>query len=750
MANSSHDTPDYQPDERRYWASEDEEKIGSAVQWRFHHYQERMEDEGRKEIWRTADLCYHGRNPDGGYANSHEITFGGEQGEVAQIHIGQFRRHVNGQVGLATSSRPAFEVTAVSNDPEAVASTMVGRQVLDYDLDDGGLEEALVRAHIRAVLYSEGYVVQIWDPWAGEIVSTEEVPGEQVEESEPGIPDRDEAAADAGGEGEEPDAVAPVEIPVHEGEIRILVRSPLDVARDMDLDHVEDAPWYIVRERVNRWELAARFPDSAETRQNILEEENAPADIWQLWKPGRSMNPGYQSDYVHTLTLYHEPSDALPAGRIVECLASGNVLFDGPYHYDHCVVHRDIPTDEIDQAVGYADSWDMLAPSQALDAQESLILTIQDASSALNWVAPRGQNVDTKQLTGMLKLVEYDDDGVGKAPPGLMERPQVTKDDFAGAEHWLSHIQKLSGQNAVVQGDPESNITSGNFAALVASMAVKAVDRQTAAYAGLMRSVMTARLKLYRMFVSEPRVIDITGKDKLGHVREFVGDDLKGAHRVRIEVGSPMMRTLQGKTEIATRMLADYGPQVITPAKFFQLLNTGRLDDIDDTDIAQHKMVARKENELFRTGDPDQPAVAKHQHHACHMAEHIKEADSMDMELVDGEGPNPELLRRMVALQGHISAHEGIWPTLTPAMIAATGQEMLPPPPPPPGMGPPMDGPPGPDGPPPPMGGPPPPGPGGPPPPPPIPGPPTPTMGPTDSPIEPAQPAPNPLAPMEA
>jgi hypothetical protein len=176
-------TTSYTPDPARYWADEDTDKIASAVRYQWDRYQQRIQTEGRVAIWRIADLCYHGRNPDGGVANARRIAFGGDNGASALIHLGAFRRHLQSQIGLVTGQRPAFDMSASTNDPESVASTTIARQLLEHDLDHEGLESALREAHTRAVLYSEGYIVQTWDPHMGEPVGTEDVPAALVDDA---------------------------------------------------------------------------------------------------------------------------------------------------------------------------------------------------------------------------------------------------------------------------------------------------------------------------------------------------------------------------------------------------------------------------------------------------------------------------------------------------------------------------------------------------------------------------------------
>ena len=662
----------YSPSSDRYWASEEGESIAPAVKLRWDRYQRSIQNDGRAEIWRTADLCLHGRNPDGGYANSVRVTFGGEEGEVAQYHMGHYRDLVRRMHTIATSDRPAVEVTARTNDPEATAEVGIARQLLEYDLDEDRLEEALQKAHMRALVYSEGYVVQTWDYQAGEVIGTRMVSPEVVDRGAPGIPGEEDS------EGGYP---MPVEVPVYAGAVRTIVRSPMDVARDLDGDTTAEAPWYIVRTREHRWSLAAAYPESSERRRAILEAPAASEDEWMLWQHRRRASEG-DSDYIHVLTLYHPPSHALPQGRIVVVVGE-TALSDDPYPYDHCVVHGDVPAEELDRAVGYGETWDLLALSQALDSVESGMLSVGDAGSLVRWQAARGQNVNSRMLDTGMTVVEYDDDGMGRPGPSLMDRPEVRDSDFKLSTHYREGMETISGVNATTRGMAESEVKSGADRALIATMAVKANSAQQRSYANLMRSVLGARLALYRENLHGEKVIERTGRDTAGHVAVVDAAQLASVRRVRVELGPANLRTTEGKLAIADRMFEMYGPEVVTPAKYQALLATGRLDDLEDP-IAEHKVLARRENDLFREGQGDRVAAMVYHHHACHIREHAR--DLNNLELLMDPSRTPEIEARLAHLMDHVQQ----WQSAPPELLQATGQQ------PSPGamMGPPPGGPP--------------------------------------------------------
>jgi hypothetical protein len=680
----------YTPDPDVYWAAQDREQIGPAVADAFRCYADRVKADGRLAVWRMADRAYHGRNPDGAsYANAHEITFAGKSGEVAQIHVGHYRQIVGAQLTIATESRPGVECTATSNDPEAISDTIVARQLLEYDLDEGGLEDDLHTTHERALTFGEGFLVQTWDHHAGELVGTRELSPGIVDDAEPGIPGVEPGSMPT----DDPMALMmapPVEMPVREGRVRVEVRSPLDVARDLDRDEFADQPWYVVRTRVHRWELAARYPEDAAKREAILSAPGVGQDSWSL--RSSKLSTGRESDYVYKLTLYHPPSDALPQGRIVE-VVDEQPLEDEPYPYDHMVVHHDVPSLELDSAQGYGDSWDMLAVSQALDASESGMLSVADAGSLIRWRANKDSKTDTRQLDQGMTLVEFASTGQpGERGPELMERPEVRGSDLEYTQHHRKNLEMLSGINATLRGSAESEVKSGADRALIATMAVRANSKHQRSLAKLIRSVLNGRVKLYKQFCTEERLVEIAGRDKSGHVASFSSQTLENVRRVRVDIGPPELRLAEGKIALADEMLEAFGPEVITPAKYLALRTLGRLDDIDDL-IAEQKALARKENDALRDGRAAEVKCMVFHHHEIHIAEHTR--DLMNVEIIGDANRLTEIMTRLA----HLNEHVMQWSGTPPEILQATGQRPAPstlmgpgaappgaPPMPPPGM----------------------------------------------------------------
>lgn len=652
-----------------YWAAEAVKRpdtdstgdIGARVRERWERFWRGAEDRGLVSIWRRNVRAYYGQDPDGGYGSSSGLAFDGEQGELIVTHSGDYRQLVRQMHTLATSARPHLEATAASNDPEAISQTITARQVLEYDLDEGagGLEEVLERCHERALVAGEGYVIDEWDPEEGEAIGI----------APAYMPD----AEDAMPEVQQPERV------VHEGGPRARYKGPWDVARDLDVQAGGSHRWYIVRDRVHRWELAARYPEHART---ILGAPDAAASSEQLW-PGDQSTTG--SDYVELLTLYHLPTAALPTGRRVEVCCSA-VLTDVDHPGEEPLVHVDVPGEEMIEATGYSDAWSLLVHQLALDGVEGAMLTTHDAGAVPNWIAKKGQNVNARDLSQRLRVIEYDGDP-GDAPPGLAERPEVRDSDRQLAEYLRGNMQRLSGINATVRGETDANVKSGAHAALIASMAVQANSGQQRSYGKVQRSVLNGRLRLYQQHATEKRLIELTGRDSVGHVMAFTADDLAQVRRVRIELGSAYLRTVQGKKDVADTLLERF-PAVITPDRYLTMLQTGRLDDVMNRE-ATHKVNAKRENDALRdwqvppevaagmvemTPDMMPVTAAMWDHHAIHIREHLEQLDDPAVRL--DRSPKGQAYQTVV-LQ-HVEEHAALWVSARPEILSATGQDPAP------------------------------------------------------------------------
>lgn len=565
-----------------YFAQEPIEQIASAMLERYEDYLKQLENRGRLDIWRRAHRTYYGKDQDGGYRKSSAVTYGGQQGEIVNVQVNHYRSLLRRIHVMTVEQRPAFDISTTNDTPEAMTQQVLAQQLIDFYLDEGGIEAAATSAAERALPYSIAWVYQGWKVNAGDVVAVDELP-----------------------DPENPEGVR--RVPIKAGELEVQAFSPIDVAHDLDA-RVITPPWVIIRRSVNRFDLAAEYPDLAD---RILGSDTRPAVLRGLYADVLSKD----SDYVFTLTLLHGKTPAVPDGRMT-MVVGDVVLFDGPLPYDEVPCYPITAGEEFDEGTGYSDAWDLLGPQAALDSCFSAMATTQDAFGLPILLAAKQQDITVEDLQG-LRLTTYVADGQSP-PPGPMQMPQIPSSSLQLSEIWERQMETLSGVNSVARGNPSESLKSGAALALVQAQAIQYASGYQRSYANLLRKLANGLISILQRYATEKRVIEITGRDKAPMIREFSAADISHIRGVRAELGNPLMRTVAGKREIADQLLEKFQGK-ITPEQYLTFLSTGRLEPIYESERGEEHNI-RDENDRLSRGLPVQMLAIDN--HELHVKEH--------------------------------------------------------------------------------------------------------------------------------
>jgi hypothetical protein len=424
---------------------------------------------------------------------------------------------------------------------------------------------------------------------------------------------------------------------VKTGDIEYKIFTALDVIKDPSAPHA-DVDWYIIRERRNKYDVAARYP---ELRDKILE-------IGDDVQPSRLSTDmyranGHESPFVYVYTFFHEKTPAVPGGRIVRFLSDDTILFDDPLPYREMPVYRMSAADMVGNPYGYTVLFDLLGGQEALDALYSTVLSNQMAFGVQNVVVDQGANVNVNSLAGGLNVIEK---APGKEikPLNLLSTPREV---FDFIERLKAEMAELSAINPVIQGQPPPNVKSGPSLAMVQSEAVRFHAPFQRSFHEVMERVATASLWIFQDFASIPRMSSILSDDKIFQVKEFSGDDLREVSRVVLEMGSLITQMHSGRMEVAKDLLGSV--QGLTPQQYLEVVNTGRLEPLTQSMHAE-LMLIKEENEAMARGEPVE-AMATDPHH-LHVKEHACVLASIDARR------NKEVVQQV---QDHLQSHMEQW-----------------------------------------------------------------------------------------
>lgn len=626
-----------QNDDPSYWCALPIEELCPEIINHCNNYLKFLESSGLLRKLRKSYTMYFGYTSDSFFNSSSDVASGGEAGELSLVKVNDYRNLIQHTLVLTTSSRPALEAHATNTDMRSKAQTILANGILEYYLREKRLERLLKTACENALVFSEGYVHMSWDVGLGAPVAVD--------------PNSNQT--------------------VNEGDVKYTTPcGPIDVVRDLGVSNFPDSQWVVVVERVNRYDLMAKYPDKADEINKIRASS---MDMYYTVLP-----PGtpYESTMIPLKIFYHKKTDALPNGRMVHVLSDTCWLFDGPLPYSNLPnglpLFRMTPGEFISTPFGYSSAWDLIGLAEVNDALYSTITTNQTSFGVQNVMIPKGSDVSYQQLTGGANLIEYDPK-LGK--PESLNLTHTPPEIFKFIEHLEKKEGLLLGINDVIKGDPQASLKSGSALALVASQAMQFNSGLQASYIALLEDVGTGTIRMLQTFATTKRMASLAGKRSQYMIKQFSGQDLSEINRVVVDVANPLSRTISGRLEMAKDLLQI--PGVIKHAdQYIQLLETGSYRSMTQGP-EDELLTIDSENEMILDGN--KPIAIMTDDHALHIREHKYTLETQESR------QNPQIVQ---AALGHIQDHIDLLSNTDPRVLIMTGQQPIPPQP-HPGMPPP-------------------------------------------------------------
>lgn len=600
-----------------YFAAKPADEAVDVLMAKSNNWFKNLDVSGYMDKLRNSWTSYHGAfYQDSG--ESHQISFGGEQGELTQIGVNHYRNIAQHILNMITSTRPAMQARAINTDQKSAAQTVLANGLLDYYMRDHRLEEFIKIATEYAIVLGSGYIKIEWNSTKGEVYDFNEDLG----------------------------------IEIREGDLEFNNLSPFDVLFDTTReDRKHD--WVITRHFKNRFDVAAKYP---ELKDKILALPTK-SDLLEYTGFQYSYD---ETDLIPVYEFYHKRTESMPDGRYMLYLDKNVVLLDSPMPYRNLPVYCIAPSYYLGTPYAYTPMFDLLGLQDAVNSLYSTILSNQTAFGVQNIIMPKSADVSISQLTGGLNLIEANERDGQIRPLNLTNTP---KEIFEFLGMLEKTMETVSGVNAVSRGNPDPNLRSGNALALVQSMTLQFLSGLQQSYVMMVEDLGTGIINILKDHATVPRIATIVGKNKRTYIKEFTGDELDSVNRVVVDIGNPLARSTAGKVEMAEQLL-QMG-LLTTPQQYIEVIETGNLDNMTEDVFSQLNLV-RGENERMTNG---QPVVAVFtDDHLLHIKEHSAVLADPDLRL-DGT-----LVDRVTA---HIQEHINLLRNTDPDLLKILGQQPL-------------------------------------------------------------------------
>jgi hypothetical protein len=625
-----------------YFAADTSEKAASYLQHKTKEWFQNISVNNYLNKIKKSWAAYHGNY----YASSHEITFGGEQGELVNLAVNHYSNLCTHMLNMVTGSRPSFQCRAINTDRKSKIQAELGNGLLEYYMREKRLERNIKAAVEYAIVLGSGFVKMEWNATRGEISDYLDISPEDI------------ASFDEEGNPLDEDGNMLSPTPIYDGDVDFYTLSPFDVAFDPTKETPDLHEWVVIRTFVNRYNLKEKYPEYAEEIMRIgtKDTQNSNNRI--------SLTSFSKTDDIPVYELYHKRTEACPEGRFMMYLTSDIVLEDTDMPYRDLPIFRIAPRNVLGTPFGYTSMWDILPLQDAVNSLYSTIMTNNNAFGVQNILNPQGNNLKVNQLEGGLNFIEYNQT-VGKPEPLQLTSTAPETYNFLGMLE--KTMETVSGINSVARGNPESSLRSGTALALVQSQALQFMSGLQQSYIQLLEDVGTGLINILKDFADAPRIAAIAGISNTSKMVTFKSEDLEAINRVVVDVGNALAQTPAGRAQIAENLL-QMG-LITTPERYLEVLNTGNLKTATQG-ITSELDTINSENEALLKGQSEVIAIAT-DHHAMHIREHRSVLSDPALRL------DSELVARTLA---HINEHIRLLQETDPNLLSIIGEQPLAPP----------------------------------------------------------------------
>lgn len=568
---------------------------------------------GRLGRWRTAFDTYYGQREK---HNSAFVTQAGVKGELSFLMANEYRSLVQHLIVLATQNRPSIECATANTDRMSEDIAILGRQLLDSYRKEGGLDKNAKHAIEIALIMDLAWAFTEWDTTKGKPVR--------------------------------PDMSGKM---VTDGDVTSRARTPLDVTFDYTRDMGSVLEWQMVRDLVNKYDVAAQYPEHAEELIGLSRDRTRDS----MYRFGDTGIYGFNyidSPLVERFTFFHDKTPAMPNGRMYQFFTDKLWVFDGPLPYRRLPGRRVCPNEMIASALGYSNANDLLSLQDVMDALVSAGVTNMTSTGVNNiWCKPN-QNLDFEQLSSGMNYLESEE------KPEVLILNKLPPEWFSLANFIVARMEAYSGVNSVARGNTEGKDLSGAAMALLQSMAIQFNSGLQQAYNQVVEDINNDALSHLQDFAKSNRVALLAGEDGKYRLKNFSGKGLSDIQRVYCRQANSMQDTTAGKMLILKDLLSI--PGVIKNAdQYLKVLQTGNLQPAIEDDSIKLSNI-KDENEKLARGEV--VLALAYENHPRHFESHTTKMEACK--------DDPKALK---AFGDHLSHHIQVWGQADPIILQALG-----------------------------------------------------------------------------
>lgn len=596
------------PDE--YFAALPTEQCAYEVWSRIEEYYNEMRRTGRFALYRNSYSNFYM-----GWIYRATMYRSGEQGELTRTfwnHERNLIRHLKVQT---TQNKIAYKTQVLNSNSKSANIVEFGNGLADrysqapqYDLDGKGkqsVEDTLV--------WGESSIVALWNRFKGEPMAQDPNTGQIL----------------------------------RDGDMEYWNVTPMDQIINTTHQSRDLIQWRCIRRWVNKYDLAKMYPELA----GIIETYN---DSEASYATKLVSLIHHDRETIPIFYFFHDLTPALPKGRLMVMADPKCVFEDGPLDqgegqkgYDHIPVYDNVVETMQGSPYAYTVAFDLIPLQQALNELVSAVTTNNVNFATQCVMSMKGSNLEWQSLATGMSFIEYDQKVGQFGKPEPLNLLSSKPETYQFIDQIIKNMETLAGISSMNRGNPDGDITSGQYAALVSVQSVLFNSGLQKAYARLMENVMTGTIKTIKKNMVGKKIARIVGDTAEPYLKTFMASDLQDIESVSVQLVNPMIQTPAGKMSMADSLMKT--GLIKDAQQYIGVYTDGDLPQLYKRQETQLKLI-KQENEAILQGQI--PEVAITDNHVAHILEHTQVFDNAEARL----NPNaPHVVAGMAHVQKHLN-----------------------------------------------------------------------------------------------
>lgn len=626
-----------------YWNKPTTECVNDL--WdRIEEYYNEMRRTGRLSLYRNSFSNFYA-----GWIYRASMYKSGEMGELTRSfwnHERNILLHIKSKV---TQDKISYKAQVTNSDAKSAQMRELADGLMGSitSSDEYCLDRKLDQSVEDTGVFGESSVIALWNKFTGPVF----MPGQEATPAAEGTP----------ATGAIPD--------VHEGDIEYFNSTPLDLIINTCLQERAQVQWKIWRRWMNKYDLAAMYPDEAQKVKDLQDTE-------ATYGTKLVTLIHHDNETIPVFYAFHDDTPAVPGGRFImfadqTTIFADSTLVEAGYADEKgrgfIPIWDNIPSTMAGSPFGYTPAFDLIPLQQELNELVSAVTTNNINFATQLVMAPKGSNIHYQNLATGVSFIEWDPKMGPNSKPEALNLLHSAPETYQLIDKLIQNMEVLAGVSALDRGVPDQSITSGQYAALITTNSVIFQAPLQRAYASLCEKVATGTLRILKRNMKSDRVTQIVGANKASYARTWGPEQLSGVSGITVETINPMLQTPAGKMQLADVLMKS--GLIKDPQQYIGVYTDGDLPQLYHRQETQLILV-KAENEALLKGQELTPAITDN--HVMHILEHTANIDTVEARI----NPNDPAV---VATLNHIMAHINMLTTINPILAGIIGDPSLPP-----------------------------------------------------------------------